>query len=509
MPSFQPTFVFDIVTTSIAYKNIVGNVVGSTLGASTYNVYYKAETTIGVFKTPDFLTPDGVISSGSPNLSLPNVLLPNDSNGDILEDTYTLTLFIENTATPGVYQEIVCSEDIKILKQGLDSCVLKGNIKFDIDCNCGKITVTDTTDYKGSDLLSKEMSFVYPSIPNVATPADLVNTQIEPTVIVAPIEYSNVTYTVNLETVYENSYGDCIIVREDLISTSSQEVVCDTNLCKLITCISKKHEEIVALAAKKGGYSALPSKMLNDFATLNIYLNEYKVYVDCGKTEEAYDTFKKIEKLIDCDCGCAQGTAKTPQVIIPLCGVSGAVTSIGGSAPVIVNQVGSGATISLDPAFVADVYSALQDISTTTSDFITISSPSPTERQVDFDQTPLEWDAWNEGLAPNATFNMSFSVPYPLRWSSNTIRNQIRIDGSFRYNGFSPGIALCIVDNAAAIPIETTRIGLPIPAFNNSGDCVGLVQLLIAGSSRQIAFIHNSNYVQDEVVNVNGIFNID
>jgi len=54
-----------------------------------------------------------------------------------------------------------------------------------------------------------------------------------------------------------------------------------------------------------------------------------------------------------------------------------------------------------------------------------------------------------------------------------------------------------------------THTGMPIPCFNDSGKIIGVLQLLpVTATTANVVFTHNSDYIQNSNVKVNGRFNL-
>jgi hypothetical protein len=356
--AFVPSAIFNILEGDANYRKIEAQVasVPALVGVS-YNVYYKVEGPVAVLKLPDFNTPDGTLTPIVSLVTMPLVNLPLDSNGNTLEGNYTLTYYFEDTAALGVYTTIVSTINLNVLKEAtLASCKIVPNLKLDVDCFCYNMTAYDNTLYAltGYDVTvnSRTLTIVIPTIPGVTpTPPPVSTTAASLTI---GFDYSNVTYTVNLEAEYQHENADgTIIVLENLLATLSQKIVCDFNLCKLVECIARTMAVLEAKASKVGGWPNLPVYERDTIYQLQQLITLLEMYRDCGNYTKVYEIYNKIVALVGCDCGCDEQSGDTPIPVSPSCGGSGAVSSIVGTPPIIVLQAGLTATISLDPAFMA------------------------------------------------------------------------------------------------------------------------------------------------------------
>lgn len=374
--AFVPSAIFNILEGDANYRKIEAQVasVPALVGVS-YNVYYKVEGPVAVLQLPDFNTPDGTLTPILSLVAMPLVNLPLDSNGNTLEGNYTLTYYFEDTAAPGVYTTIVSTINLNVLKEAtLASCKIVPNLKLDVNCFCYNMTATDNTTYAltGYDVTvnSRTLTIVIPTIPGVTpTPPPVSTTAATLTI---GFDYSNVTYTVNLEAEYQHENTDgTIIVLENLLATLSQKIVCDFNLCKLVECIARTMAVLEAKASKVGGWPNLPVYERDTIYQLQQLITLLEMYRNCGNYTKVYEIYNKIVALVGCDCGCGEQSGDIPIPVSPSCGGSGAIANITGTPPIIVLQAGLTATISLDPTFIAAAlagYTASNGLTAVSSD---------------------------------------------------------------------------------------------------------------------------------------------
>jgi len=527
--AFNPSAVFNLLEGNVNYRKIEAQITAvPTPGLDAYNVYYQVDGPIAPMKVPNFGVPDGVLNSGNPTAIMPLVNLPLDSSGSTLEGLYKLTYWIEDVSIPGIYTEVVSSINLDVLKEGPEDCRIQGNIQFEVDCVCYRITITDRTFYGSPNEVTldfRTMTIIYPTIPGQATPTPDATTDITLTV---GFDYSNVTYIVNLLSEYHHQNEDgTIIVRENLVVQFSQKVVCDFNLCKLIACITEALVKLEHKAARLGGYPNLPIEERDLLQQLYENWMLMSMARECGDYKKVYDIYNRISELVNCDCGCGdkgpRGNTEHPIPVSPSCGGAGGnITQINGTLPVVVNQAGQTAVISLDPSFIA---AALADtvgllgvtVNVGSAAYLTATPNTPTagNTELAFNPSAVGWSAWtvldDSYVTQVASIIRYSTVPMPVRYALNTFTGQMKVDGQFEaLLYFSP---ICLNVDIEIILPAGVRVGMPISAFNSTGDCVGYVALVNsfggAPTDYRMFFYPNAAFVPASVISINGIFNIN
>lgn len=553
--SYTPTILFDFVSSSANNGKIVSSITNTPPALAPLNVYYEVIGPAGiVVYTPDFNTPDGVLTFAVPTAAMPLVVVPVDSLGAWLEGSYTIRFYIEVQSIPGVYEQVTCTFVLDVKKQGPTDCRISGQVDVAVNCHCALMHVEEATDYGDSTIIDHTLEIVPPTIPGQAQPTTLTTVGY---VYDLPITHGNVTYLFNIATIYENYYcnGE-VTVREDLLAQYSEKIVCDRNLCALLLCLEEKLNALVALANNVGGFDGVPKHIHDQYRLLQLNFFLYNAFVSCGDWQHADVYFDKLKELLHCSCGCSDGNAQTPVLIVPDCGTPGSVTTITqttsyltvnntspgvfalglsqnfinavfrgitGTTPVIVafDAPSNNWVISLDPAFISAVAaSGITDVTTTTPGYITITTPSAGIRQIDFDPQPIidsfGFSAWQ--IFTNADANNSFGgnidfdgTPVPLRVSLNQLAlNEVRIHGSFKYDAYNPNTAFCIlIAGAWDIPGTTLQGGQFLPCFDGSGEIVGALHFLRNGANSNLMFTHNNMYVQNSNIFINGRYFLD
>lgn len=521
--AYIPSLIVNLDSSDANYGKIEGTFANSTLAAGSENVYYQVTSPSGiVIKAINHLVPDGTLTVMVPSMNLPLVTVPIVTNGDFEEGLYSVVFEVENVATPGTYVSYPLSFQLEVLNQGEDNCVKKGLISYITDCLCLKMTVTDNTDYSDVTVISREMTIVPPTIPNLPPPTNLVTPNAS---VTFDFEYSGVTYNTSLFTVYEHYYTPTedanypdVIIRESLSYAQSEKVSCAHDLCKLINCINDFYKAAIQQASDLGGIQRLPADKLSKWLLIQCYLTMYNNAVKCKDTATMDYVFKKLQSITGCDCGCGGASSSEIVKLVPLCAGGTGIDTVNGSSPIVVSVVGSTATISLDAAFVSLVVNGLQELlvnpSGNSTSYLTISAgATATQKIITFTDTPFKYGAWD--VAENADVNVAAfgidvdTTPQPIRWAKSTFHQTVKVDGTFKLNNNIIGVPVCIY-LTAIIPAATgTRSGPPSACFDSTGNCVGSIALGGFGANRNVLFTANNNYVIGSVVFCNAIFNLD
>lgn len=520
--SYIPTLLVNLVESHANYGKIEATFENNNLSSGTENIYYKITSPSGiVIKAINHGARDGELTVGTPIATMPLVTVPIVTNGDFEEGLYSVVFEVENGATLGTYVEYSLSFQLEVLNQGDDNCVKKGLIEYITDCLCLKMTVTDNTDYSDVTLVSREMTIVPPTIPNLPPPTNLVTPNAS---VTFDFEYSGVTYNTTLFSIYEHyytptegSYPD-VVIRESLSYAQSEKVSCAYDLCKLITCINEFFTACIKSASDLGGIQRLPAEKLDKWLLIHCYLTMYNNAVKCKDTATMDAVFKKLQAITGCDCGCGGASSNQIVKLVPLCAGGTGIDTMNGSSPIVVSVVGSTATISLDPTFAALVTNGLQELVVNllnnSADYLSIlAGATATQKKISFNDTPFKYGAWD--VAENADVNVAAfgidvdTTPQPIRWAKSTFHQTVKVDGTFKLNNNIIGVPVCIY-LAAIIPAATgTRSGPPSACFDSTGNCVGSIALGGFGANRNVLFTANNNYVIGSVVFCNAIFNLD
>lgn len=510
----QPSITFDINSNSTDFGNIITTIQDVNFPATPvgYNVDVALQITGptgSIFKA--FSGVDVNVNSDA-IFTVNTIAIPLTSNGEFQEGSYKF----EFTYTPssGTLPGDIFSFELDVKKQGVDNCVIKGNLDFDADCLSGQATIQDTTDYKDSEILLRQIVFNYPNIPNVTTPSPVSsNTDL----LVAPIFYSNVSYSVSLDVLYQNSYlGGVITVIEDLTTIVSEKVICKHDLCKLLTCIHDFYTSFKTKAGDAGGIEATDQQQKDAFQLLTAYITMFQQYITCGDIKMATKYYDMILDIAGCDCGCSDQNGMVPKPITPI--ASSGNVAISGTPPIFVTSSGSSFNIFLDVNFVSTVNSALQDVivdNPVDGTFLSVTTPvgNPNVRLISITMDPIKSTAWTTITDADTPAQFDFDIDStlePLRYKVNPFFSQLFIDGTFILKIPPSGVGqpICILATPT-ININASRNNIQIGVFDPNGEIVGTVSLIGAGTNRNLVFIPNGVFVSGRLLNVNGIINYD
>jgi len=461
--AFKPSIIFDFRSQSPNNGNVLVSI--QDLRFPTSPTGYVVDALVQITgPTGNIIKPFGAVDATVSNTN--SVLLaisgvPITSDGNYQEGDYKFEFkFNPSSGNPIPDQNLVFKLDV--LRQGKDSCAIKGNLDVVANCDTGQILVTDNTNYFDAEVVSQTITLNYPNIPNVTTPSPVVSNN---SMLSASISYSNVSYSISLQTEYQHTYNDdCIIVRED------------------ITVILTK------------------------------YLALFQQYSNCGDVDKASYYYDLIAKVVGCDCGCGDQNADVPELITPI-GAGGTGTVVSANSPIVATVSGGITQLSLDVTFVNTVFSALQDVLVTNpidGAFLSVTAPSSTTRNVAFNPNPLKWGPWTIITDSDTPTFFDFdidSTANPIRYKLNVFYKQIAVDGTFILNNAAGaiGLAVCLM-STFPIPINSARIDIQIPVFDPNGACVGTIAL-VGTSGRTLFFLPNTSFVSGRVLNVNGIIN--
>lgn len=267
---------------------------------ATVNVYIDLVDPSGDFvNTKNFGTPDLAVTT-------PGTLtwdIPVDSNGDKLRGEYTVSIYVEQTATaPGVRPLDASSEHYFTSLENITS------VEWDAVCIPDKLallTVKDTGDYDGLTILSRELRLVHPPITNLA------DTVIAGSSIDVSPGWSNVTYLATAKATVSSQEVDGDVTWNefyDFSDSSSHLFLCSD--CDISECV----EEFVQNSPNSPNVQ-----------TLLLFEMAYRNAVKCGRNTDAAKWAEKIKSITKCDCGCSQGTGpiKLTQSVTVVTGGSG------------------------------------------------------------------------------------------------------------------------------------------------------------------------------------------
>jgi hypothetical protein len=156
-------------------------------------------------------------------------------------------------------------------------------------------------------------------------------------------------------------------------------VECDRNLCALYNCIKKFYASLESLAGTRGGFSSLPKQQQDQWLSVLSLSERFDNALKCGQYQDADRFYDEIKAIVDCDCGCQEGSG--PQLVNPYCG-NGAGTNntviVDGTGNIDVTSVTVGTTttytVAMSSGFTALISTIQSDITTLQSDVVTLDN---------------------------------------------------------------------------------------------------------------------------------------
>ncbi len=523
-----PQIIFNLRSNSSNFQRIECSVTNPLIGSGSENIYYRVTSPSGVIlKDIDYNSIDGTISSPSMSVNMPLVTLPFVSGGDIEEGKYVFLFQVEDTGNTGTYTDVPVSVDVDFRTQGKDTCVKRGLIEFVVDCFCLNLTVTDQTDYSDVTFISRTLSVVPPTIPNQPAPTTVTTTT--PSIDLT-FEYSGVNYDANLFSIFEQRVAPDqaripdITISESIQVTQRQKIICDHNLCKLMECIEAFFRKTTIEASKYGGIQNLPFEKLSKWLEIENLLARYNAATLCQNTTLLDFYYRRLQEITGCDCGCNDPSSDEIVRLTPVCGGSGGTSNIVGVSPILAPTVSGTTTLSLVPSFTNLVVNGASELEVNTQDnsvdYLTVARDAtiPTKWIVSFDETALRYENYvvsTDATVSAAIFGVTVSnTPFPLRYAINSFLNTLKIDGTFRVASNTIGVPICLFNPQAASPIliptpASARSGPAFACMDSVGRCVGSLQMGNTGTSRQLIFTANNNYIVGSIISVNGTLNLD
>lgn len=368
-PSFEITFDADV--DSATYGKLICEDV------TDYGAEGIADAdVIGYF---DIIAPDGTYHQGSfvsPDIDggtsfvFDTLAIPTDSNGELLQGTYTFSYYIRvsGAVQPGDYEDTDNTYDFCpcLVPVSLVAPIqgAAGDIDVEVNCFCLRITATDDTDVCVPTTDTRVFS-LYPP-PSLGLPTYTTNS--------ATLTY-NFQYTGGYEIELDRllTYVTGIFTYTVRVKSSVYEVVqCDRDLCALVTCFNTYRTETLTRAGQYGGFQNL-SKTEQDLwfrITGGFLAHDYNLR--CGNYEEAGTIYTELKTLLKCNCSCTETDA--PQLVNPYCsgtGSNNSITVVAAGAGITVSSVVVGDTTTYT---VAVQQATLDQIATNTTDISSLTT---------------------------------------------------------------------------------------------------------------------------------------
>jgi hypothetical protein len=443
----QFTVVFDRDSESATFGKFIltdtTDYVGNGVALADVVGYFVINFPSGIY-TGSFSSPDI-----DPNVSLTNnvISLPLDSYGEVQKGTYSFQYFIEVTGAvlPGIYQSTKLSFDANIPFCAIPSQVV---ISASTDCFQGILTATNATNY-GVFSATREMT-VYPpqslSLPNFVVASNTLTYN---------FQFDNVSYQIGVNDLLTYTLG-VFTVTYRATGMLLQPINCDINLCRLRSCLNKFLTSIENKAKQVGGYSKLPTSVLNEQNNLFGLYIKFQNSIECSKYDEATKYYNQISEIVSaggCNCGCSDNDEPSP--FVPISQVNNTVLVQGGTG-ITVTSVTVGTTttytVTLSNGYQTIITNLQSDVTTLQGDVATLQSDVATlQGQVaaidSLNQVVYETGA----LAVPATDTWTTTATYAAASGSLEVGSELELSANFYFANANDGRDLRIRINTVEV----------------------------------------------------------
>lgn len=317
-------------------KIVVSNNDPAPAGSETAFVYIEGP--LGVIKEQDLTTPDIDLGAADNEFSID---IPTDSLDEFLKGDYVIKV-----------QDIHPVFGTRNFTYTFEFCPLLGTPALDVsvNCVCATATFSDKTVYGEGATIARTMTIIPPTIPGQAAPSNIVTAASSYTV---NLTYTNVKYQVNLEVELNSNPITGVTVLEKISYSEWFDIVCDYDLCSLITCVNKDLSDLDTKAASAGGYKNLPTDEFDRFLGIMTLLFKHNNLVECQDYDGVEAVYNELKELINCDCECTSTSSDGPQSISSACGAGGPTLSVSATDPIIANLNGSTWELSFSASYKA------------------------------------------------------------------------------------------------------------------------------------------------------------
>lgn len=459
---------FDLRAGETNYGKIL--VVNSSLSpVGTEKAYVGIEGPTGTVKAIDPLTAD--IDLGLSDNSL-LVDIPVDSEGEFITGIYTITV-----------QEVHPTYGNLVYNYQFDFCPVLGSpaLSFVTNCVCAKAVVTDATVYGDGGSVTRTMTIIPPTIPGASAPTNIETSSASYTI---NLTHSNVKYQVNLEVELTQNPIEGILVLEEISYAEWFTVVCDYDLCGLISCVNQELSWLDAKAQTAGGYKNLPVAQFDRLIGIQKLLFKHNALVTCQDYAGVQAVYNELKALIDCSCGCNSNSAVGPQPLSSACASGSSSLAISATSPITATLVGSTWQLAFNASYKAGLDALrLYHIQSTKVDLAITSAFNAGTNTQTFDVN-LRVNSWN--TLDQDEFTSTFSPDSASVQSAFNYRRmpgdyiecvgQIRID-----KAITTGAAYNLLTTALAEAYRPTEDSPWYPIISSTGVIGGSVKLTSSG----------------------------
>lgn len=354
-----------------------------TLGISTSDVrgnFIAVTDPVGniIHNNTDFTNPDIVPSN---SLLYNGIDIPTDTDGDIIEGTYSFTyniivdvpILALLQSAPGPYFSVFGDKVAEILAAGVITVVRStGNngvypvLNVNISGPQTIITVASipsgvidgSIQYSTQPVYTKTKTAVYSNLIPVididvqtdcfcgvlksidrtnygtATITNRIHTVKYPAALaIADIISSNAIITVSpiytktwvtiIETTFDINIGNGNTISATITGSKETKVECDLTLCDISCCVLALNNRYLDARCEN---PPLADKYFKDLTRMMQLIDMFSMFSSCSQNEEAADALAEIKKVGNCSDSC-MCTDDTPAIVIPLC-TSGGTSNV-------------------------------------------------------------------------------------------------------------------------------------------------------------------------------------
>lgn len=434
-------------------------------------IYPNGTTRLGDFGSPD-------ISGGATVFN--TLAIPKDANNAFLEGTYTFSysVLVFAPSPPGAFFNLSNTYDFCPFVTPVSTIdPVKGAlaaITVEVDCFCLKITATDGTDYGNPTTTARVISIFPPPSLGLATATGSAAS------LVYAFSYTG-GYEINVNTLL--TYVSTIFTTTVRVDSSVyKNVLCDRDLCGIITCFNTYYNDTLAKAAEFAGFKNLTTQEQDKWFQVNGAMVSFDSNLKCGNWAEADTAYNTLKILLDCNCACTEDDA--PKLVNPYCtgtGSNNSISIVAAGTGIEVTSAVVGATTTYTVAVAA---ATLASIVTNTADILVnttaIALITDSYKLLENNLTGVGTDANTSEKTlmtytlPAATMaNNSDRVRLTayLTYAANVNQKTVRL-----YFGASVGLAVVPADNVSliqgTITVEVNRTAAATQDLETSSSLV-------------------------------------
>lgn len=201
------------------------------------------------------------------------------------------------------------------------------NLKADVSCARGSITVEDVTALSASEVLTTRLFEIFPPQGAIDPETGLAMTPIETGLqkfVVSRI--TDKRWVVVLSRFILKTIGSGAFISFRASVSRNLDISCSTDLCSIKSCLDQIEAQIESLACVNAAKAVELQKIAN---TVHRLISIINLSQSCGLELNIDTIYEKIcaqLKLSGCACGCSENQSDEPRFITPVTGISSAPT---------------------------------------------------------------------------------------------------------------------------------------------------------------------------------------